>query len=42
MLSAYLYIALSVMKESASGMRKDIGKAAESLILSSFAALQDG
>lgn len=41
-LSAYLYIALSAMKELASGMRTDTGKAAESLILSNFAALQDG
>ena len=40
--SAYLYIALSAMKESASGMRKDTGKAAENLILSSLAALRDG
>ena len=40
--SAYLYIALSAMKESASGMRKDAGKVAESLILSSLTALRDG
>ena len=41
-LSAYLYIALSAMKGLASGMRKDTGKVAESLILSSLAALRDG
>lgn len=40
--SAYLYIALSAMKELASGMRIDTGKVAESLILSSLAALRDG
>lgn len=41
-LSAYLYIALSAMKESASRMRKDIGMVAENLILSNFAAHRDG